>query len=311
MTPSDFTQPGVYPNVPAAVYHAINAASSHRLGDLLKSPAHCRWNIDHPSEPSEALKMGDACHLAILSPDLLKQSYIVAGRCNGIVASGANKGMQCTSEGSKLFDGEWFCGAHHKGDSDELPAGMRKITADQLDDIARAGAAIRRHDTIRAMLDATRPEDRELTILWRDEETGLLCKARFDCLIRPGKYPGVIYDLKSTKDASPQQFPRQAKSLGYHRQLAFYLRAAAKVGIDVDKAYAVAFEVEAPYGVTVAEFSEEVITIGERENRVALRRYAECVESGVWPGYSTMPILIEHDRWMEERAGELEMEESI
>jgi hypothetical protein len=37
---------------------------------------------------------------------------------------------------------------------------------------------------------------RELSIYWRDERTGVKCRARPDCLLE-----GAVFDLKKTQDA--------------------------------------------------------------------------------------------------------------
>src|SRR5690554_6330392 len=65
-------EPGVYYGVPMAEYNSWNdCVRSSWLSRLLNrnsTPAHVRHAIDNPSGETDALRMGEAIHTAILEP---------------------------------------------------------------------------------------------------------------------------------------------------------------------------------------------------------------------------------------------------
>jgi hypothetical protein len=124
----------------------------------------------------------------------------------------------------------------------------------------------------------------EVSAVWQDPETGLLCKGRIDCLTTHGRWT-VVADLKSTKDASPQRFARDVFQYGWHRQGAFYLD-----GLDIldprDRLWLLlAIEKQPPYCGAVYELGYDDLEQGRQEYRKALAAWAEAEESAVWPGY--------------------------
>jgi exodeoxyribonuclease VIII len=59
--------------------------------------------------------------------------------------------------------------------------------------------------------------ERELSLFWTDARYHVPCKARYDA-----RNHGLVMDLKTTQDASPEGFARQAANLLYHCQAAHY-----------------------------------------------------------------------------------------
>ena len=58
-----------------------NLAEGVRRSDLLKlqkSPAHAKWAMEHPAEPTPALAFGTAVHMAVLEPEEFAKNYKVA-----------------------------------------------------------------------------------------------------------------------------------------------------------------------------------------------------------------------------------------
>jgi len=73
-------QPGVYPDAIADDYHKWDALSSTRMNWMGRSPAYCRYMIDHPHEPTAAMRLGTACHFAVLEPGLFEARYVTASQ---------------------------------------------------------------------------------------------------------------------------------------------------------------------------------------------------------------------------------------
>ncbi|TFH30261.1 MAG: hypothetical protein E4H00_05460, partial [Myxococcales bacterium] len=112
-------------------------------------------------------------------------------------------------------------------------------------------------------------------------ETGLWLKARPDAL-----HKDRIVDLKTTAPAHfrPVSFREHANRYGYPLQVGFYALVTRLIGFDIRAAHIVAVENDFPYDVVPYRIDKPKleILIGEIEN--ALRGYAECLVTGIWPG---------------------------
>jgi PDDEXK-like domain of unknown function (DUF3799) len=99
----------------------------------------------------------------------------------------------------------------------------------------------------------------------------------------------VYYDLKTTgRSAAPHAVPGVMADAGWPVQAAFQERGLDV--IDPDRAGRRTFvfvmvENEPPYGVSVHEMSEAVLTIGRKQVDHAVSIWGACVRAGAWPGY--------------------------
>lgn len=130
----------------------------------------------------------------------------------------------------------------------------------------------------------------EASVYWTDPATGELCRCRPDYW----RKDGVIADLKTTEDASPEGFAKSLVNYRYHVQAPWYLggmTAAYEAGHFPEgwqrpRAFAfIAVEKRAPYAVAVYVLDSESLEIGARMMRRDLDTLAECRRTGVWPGY--------------------------
>lgn len=91
-----------------------------------------------------------------------------------------------------------------------------------------------------------------------------------------------IVDLKTTGD-DLKWFDKAAHDFGYAFQTAFYRRLLElKSGVKYP-VYIIAVTKTAPYTVGVFKYADEVLDQAEAINREALREFAECRDSGVFP----------------------------
>lgn len=277
---------GIYRGVPAAEYHALPYASVHRLLDLARSPLHCRWNMDHPKEQTDDMRLGTAIHTAILEPEKFVTEYLKAGQCETV----KKNGERCSNPGKMLSFGtdgakQWFCGVH--GIADWSGFAGEILTAEDYDAVTFAAMAVHSHPVCGLIL--READDRELTIVWRDEESGCLCKMRADALHGAqggGIYaPGFILDIKTTQDASPEKFPYDVIKYRYYAQAAMYVDGARAAGLEIDDFAIIAVEKTAPYGVMLYQFKPEALDGGRQFIRPLLNTWAECQRTGIWPGY--------------------------
>lgn len=272
-------KPGVYPNMPMEQYHAIDAASNSRLTRLRQSPAHLRSYLDEPKKDTKALVIGRAAHTTILEPDMFDSTFRVAQQCMSQTA----KLERCSKMGTQYYGDllGWRCSteAHSRG----LPTPDTELLAlPEADFIACQGMrrAVMGRATARGLL--TGAEDVEVSLVWVDAETGVLCKARPDVLNRR---LNTIADLKSTRDASEREFARSIFTYGYHRQGAFYLDGATTLGIEVEHFAILPVEKVPPFASATYRLTEGAIDAGRDQLRTLLARYAECLATNTWPAY--------------------------
>ena len=256
---------GLYPGVNALEYHRWTGASQSRLKVLRdKSPAHLRWQMDHPEEQTDAMRLGAAVHTCVLEPDLFPCVYVRA-----IEGDGRTKAIKDARTQQALDN-----------------PGATILPADDFDTCLAIRDSVGRHPSAKHLLAG----ERERSAIWTDPETGVRCRGRFDDIAREF---GAITDLKTCMDASPNRFPRDLYIYGYHIQAAMYLRGAVELGLGCDTFGFVAVEKEPPYAVAVYQLAAPAIHDGVRELNRLLAIWAQCEASGEWPGYDTNIVTID------------------
>jgi hypothetical protein len=121
----------------------------------------------------------------------------------------------------------------------------------------------------------------EFSIRAVDRETGLIVQTRLD-FCRLDCDGVLVVDLKSSRDASPSAWNRQAEKDGLHVQAAIQTGLAQLFfGVEVAFRFCVV-QKDAPYRVEVYELEEEFIEVGVEDYLRDIRRFAECVNSGIW-----------------------------
>lgn len=137
----------------------------------------------------------------------------------------------------------------------------------------------------------------EMSLIWKDDETGLWLKARPDWL--PNRVP-FVPNFKTTRSARPQDFQRQAYDLGYHQGAALTIEGLKKVlGWTSASYYFVAQEKVAPYVAGIFIMRDTDIEWGALQNRRALRKLAKALDAGEWPGYASGAVEISMPAWTE------------
>lgn len=249
-----------------AAYSKINAVNWSTLKEMRKSPKHYQHALTHPREDTPAMALGRATHTAVFEPDRFALEYAVW------------KGERRAGK-----DWEAFKAAHESE------------TILRIDDYKRAIAirdAVRSHPVAsRYLVDG----HAEQTITWRDEETGIACKARLDW---HRKSPRVLVDLKTANDIEKRKFGQAAARLGYHGQIAFYSDGlASSMRSQLDEVVIIAAESDAPYDVAVFRIDADVLYAGRELYRDLLCRVAGCFELGAWPGRYNERESLELPEW--------------
>lgn len=280
----DAPAPGLHKDVPYEVYERWPAVRSSLLSKLGQSPLHARYAMLHPLEgdSTKAKDFGHALHVAVLEPDAFPARYFKAPDVDG-----------------RTKDGKAALAAAR-----EANHGKRLIKAEEYDQCIAMRDAVWSHPTAKEILAS--PGVNELSAVWEDSETGLLCKGRQDRFGSWDAWPTVV-DLKSTLDASKRSFSKTIETYGYASQAAYYLDGfnALAPFRGGDRRYVlIAAEKDPPYAIAVYELESASIEIGRKRYRAHLTEWARCMEAGRFPAYGDGLDLISLPAWAFKNEGE-------
>lgn len=245
--------------IPAAQYHALPQLSASRLRYLAKSPAHLQHSLSEPYEQTDAQALGQAVHTLVLEPELFDSQNALMPKFD-----------RRTKEGKAGY-AQWI--SFNEGKQGFCQSDWEAIQA-----MAKAVAA---HPKAAPLVGFA--ELIEQSVIWR-HPSGVDCKSRIDAICPE---LATIFDLKTTRDASPHAFSKAIFDYGYYRQGAFYIDACRSLGIQIDHYAIIAIENTAPYPVTVYRLLDESIELGRKENDALIELYRTCKEADSWPGYPT------------------------
>lgn len=249
-------EPGVYHGMPPEEYHAVESMSASGAKKMLQSPAHYRLMRTTPNEPTDAMLFGTAVHCGVLEPDRYVDSVVVCPDINKRTKEGRAQWLSFVAEN----------------------ASRTVLSFDQAGRAARCIAAVRAHPAASRLLDGARCE---VSMFWQDTEYKVPCKLRADAL----NHGGVI-DLKTTTDASPEGFGRQAANLLYHVQGAHYWSGCEHAMDSSPQFFAfIVVESEEPHAVACYTLPPVAVQSGRRKMDEALSRYRDALSAGKWPGY--------------------------
>jgi hypothetical protein len=262
------TVAGLY-DIPAEQYHRDpvegGSLSSTGARRLLASPARFRYDQDHPSAPKKEYDLGHAAHQLVLGagPELVR-----------------------------VDADEWRTKAIKEHVAAIRTAGAVPLRPADWDAVRAMAEQLRRHPLAGPLLSSGGVA--EQTVVWRDERTGVMCRAMID--YRTGR---IVADYKTTTDASNDALRRAIATYGYYIQAAHYLDGIAAVtGVEAGFLF-MAQEKDPPYLVNVVQCDDEYLAIGRARIARAREIYRDCTESGIWPGYPTDDIpTLSPPRWL-------------
>lgn len=249
-----------------AAYHALDAVGKSDLDKIARSPMHWKYAV---REETPAMRIGSAVHCAVLEPERFAADYVTAPECD-----------KRTKAGKEAFA--------------EFEAANADKTVLSLEDAqlcTRIALAVQAHPRAGAWLRNGHPE---VSALWKDEEFGVRCRARFDWMTPDG---GLV-DLKTTQDASAGAFARSCASFRYHVQAAWYLDAYHQASGYLPLGFLfLAVEKTAPYGIALYELDADAVELGRQLARRDLARYAAARDMECWPGYPTEIQSLSLPKW--------------
>lgn len=256
--PPEPLPPGIsYDIDPARYYYRrLGVVRKSGLDQIKRTSARYRAWVDGVEKlETPAFKFGKALHMGIFEPDRYVATYIIEPKFGG--------------KGAKARQAAWR--SEHAG----------RIFISAKDDalVQNMMAAVYRHPAAsRIVMDGAG----EVSLSWRDEITGLMCQARGDYYVKKRR---LVADLKSTDDASEEEFGRSAARYRYHVQDALYRMGFAACGEPIDHFAIIAVEKDPPHAVAVYTLDEDAVRKGYEATRRDMDRLKECLEKNHWPSY--------------------------
>ena len=257
----------IHHDMPFADYLAVDALSNSGIQRFRRSPAHYQAYLSQPHRDTPALRFGRIIHTATLEPD----------KCKLAVAPDVDRR---TKDGKATW-------AAFQADNQDADI----VTAEEMAAVAGIQESITAHPAAHALL--AHPGHAEASFFWTDPASGVQLKGRADYL----RTDGIIVDLKTTDDASPDNFARSVAKYGYHYQAALYEQGLTACGIDVTGFIFVAGEKSPPFAVACYMLDAESVGSAQADLPGVLRRFADCQQSGLWPAYSTRIETLTLPRW--------------
>jgi hypothetical protein len=247
---------GIHRDVSFDRYLKEDRVSKTLLWDIHdRSPAHARIG----KEESNAMKVGTATHCVLLEPDHFRLRFV---------------------RGPDDRRGNRWKDALAAAASDE----RELLTAAEYDSAIELRDAIKDNPYIKKL--TGNGAYREITACATDPETGLKTRMRADGYV-PGD--GIIVDVKTTKDARIGPFTRSVVDYGYHLQEAHYTKTWRDAGGQSVAFIFAVVEPFAPFAIKIYELDADAVAEGEAIRERAMRTWAECLETGVYPAYPQEP----------------------
>lgn len=275
---------GLYPDVSPADYRAWPAINHSALCHARRSMMHMRWAIDHPKEPSDAMSFGELAHSYILEPEAMLERYVSYEKIPWNTKEGREQKAAVLAA---------------------VACGKRPITSEEL-----LACRLMRHQVLshpRAYDLLVANGVTELSVLWREPTTGVVCKCRLDRWIGDER---IIVDLKTSRNAAHRSFGRDAAMYGYHIQAAFYQDAIKAVIGASARMLLIVVENEPPYAVAVYQFDAEAEAAGRQFYQTALEEYRDSLRLDRWTGYPDDVQILSLPRWaLPQQAFDMELEE--
>jgi hypothetical protein len=264
-------KPGIYWNVPFDEYLSWNAISNSSLNAATKSMAH--YNAQRAVEETPPMRLGKLCHAGKFEPLLIAQQYAVVPE--------AQFAAEVRKPDGSVYDSPRSSKAYKElvADFKERNIGKAFVSDSEYNTMQGVVRALSLHSRASEYLAITTETQNEVAIVWIDEDTGLTCKGRVDCLQSKRRLVG---DLKTTADA--KGFEHVIARRGYHRQAAYYLDGLEQLTGFTHTYTITAVETVSPFDVLAAPLSEDAIESGRDQYKKLLCQIAECREANIWPG---------------------------
>lgn len=277
--PATSLEPGVYLGLSNEAYHADRAVSSSSIKKLIVSPLKYWW-----SSPLNPARAPEKKTTALTVGQAYHTLVLEPEKGLGLEVK---KGVNSSTEEGKIGEGDYTM-------------------------IQAMAKEVRATETRRKLLEGGVAE---VSVFWRDKETGIMCKCRYDYFA-----PGWIVDLKSCSDVSDRALRYVIGDYGYDVSGAMYsigasmLKDMLRNGYELPDGFPKGFkeeflaeerqlfafmvqEKEPPYMTRTKLLTGDVAGVGRDKFRKGLDVYYQHQElTGQWPtGYPELEDILLDD----------------
>lgn len=331
----------VIPDEPIEAYHARPNVGSSFLKAFQRSPLHAwSAYLDPEREPVDKLayRIGRAWHCALFEPAFMDVRYVADHGANKSTTKakllaellaadeprevfellvGVPDDLKPTTKAGKELYAEIEARGQRPVSATDLNWmlaefqrmwGRDVLPQARIDEIAKMASIARALPISRVIFDhpdLTGIGHAEVSIMDTDPTTGLPLKIRPDYLVQPcAQFPhGLVIDGKSCMDASRDGFGRAVWNYDYGLQAALYTQVAQRVlGTSGRPAFVwLAQEKTRPYAAQYFAAGDNLLEYWDGRIAELLPRVAECMASGVWPGYPATVETLALPAWAEAR----------
>ena len=196
---------------------------------------------------TEAMKFGTAYHHFVLEPETFDDVYFILDLLE-------------RPEPTRSMN----LAANKRWKEDIMLANVNKqlINSNDFDSIKCMAKELSTNNNIQDLFVGS---EFEKIILWKNRESGVLCKGKIDIINEDKEF---ICDLKTCQTANPKVFKDTIVNRNYHRQAAFYLDA-----VGMKDYYIIAQEKVYPFAYCTYKLSDELIEEGRKEYQMLLNKF--------------------------------------
>lgn len=246
-------------------YRANDAISNSDLKLINRSIAHYEWAKANPDDDATAAKnFGNMFHCYVLEPEKFKTLYVLLP---DDIKPGSSKVYQDFKK-------------------DLEAKGQILIKKEELESVKAMGKAVESTKFLRGGV----AEESVFGKLTVDGKT-IKVKCRPDY-----RTPMFVIDLKSTTNASQEDFDKSIRNYRYFVQGAFYMDVVLQKYPLTEKFIFIAVESEPPYGVACYELDAAYMEAGRAQYMEDIRKYLKDLEFGR-KGYESGVKLLSPPSW--------------
>lgn len=249
-------------------YNELEGIRRSDLWIMNKTPAHFKYNLDHPQEKTEALIFGSAIHKYLLEPLDFENEYAV-------IPARIDRRTKLGKEAYQEFM--------------EENAGKELISLDTFKVIAYMVNKLNNDQDVKKLLNNA---TKEQVFTWIDPATNEKCKVKADAITEIEGMPYII-DYKTTQSCEDGHFERTARKYGYDFQAGMYCEGIEANTLEKHGFIFIAQEKTPPYLHRIYICSQEFIDKGKDKYHELLGYYHNCKTKDTWPGYSITDLLEE------------------
>lgn len=267
--------PGIWPKIAFDEYLALPAVDFSLLKAMAHAPEVARYRMSHPEDDKPAYIKGRLFHLLCTESGKMDEEFVLKPKTY-VNEKGVEKPWHGGANVCKAMLADWAA------------SGLTPLAQDVFDEAWGMSMQVRNHEKLGPLV---RKAQVEVSVIWTDPDTNLACKGRWDTW-----KADVVGDLKSTTNAEPEAWWKEAYGRKYHLQCAMYVDAK-KILAPSDRVAWFVFGVAegyAPYLVSAHDVHDDpdaqsypFLELGRRNYHALLQRFKWCMENDDWPGYGS------------------------